>query len=753
MRSQVQRKRLDDDTHKALESKSCFSCCNSGGGGGDGGGGGSSLLGGRSPEGYGGTELRGHPPPLEVGDTVEITRIETHLDHASQDHAVSSRKVLYSRLGSGGGDQASIFDAGKPFVWQNPRYKCVSSAKLHGIRHPDYTGADPHLTGQQLKEGDEVEVLDRVLAFARGGDAPDNREQRAQRLAAVQKLDDAGLIEQATAVGMPWQALQDWKQSGQPVDVLADQVVTAQCRRLRTRIKCQRGWVDEFYTDSTSAGILSRFERTDDAVTFEGKVTRVSERTVDVLCVFDANHSAKLCSGRCMRGGLCPISLRNLLAAAPTVLFLDCVVIFASAMSIYAAMDPVDEEKWILIGEHVIVSFFLLEATVKMMAFGVHGYWSTSWHRLDGMIMIASVLVTCFVDFRRLVEHENVVTESVAYSFDYIHLVLCLRGTRLFRLIDIARRRFKSAGMDKLGMLLTVIMNATQNLGPFIAYLIAVMYVYAIIGIQMFVSSMGTSYMLRPRCISTDASRPPLLVSLTVIVRPQGGTQGLTREVPTNVDDPGDAQNILNPVLEDTDSYNYANAWSYAESTYTSSLKKWGTVHPYYYSDNFDGFGNAVITLIHVMLQNNWSLTHEACVVLVKDRMSEWWVTLYFVSYMWLVPIVCINLLISFMLNFYEEMWAARTEPYKHARESARTGRLTRHDLAFARIQSEADQLRPWTAAVKNSQHLTHKTMGTSACKSLLLLAKCFKSGPPAISLPPSPPVPAHPSPCAVRLQ
>eukprot|EP01048_Picozoa_sp_COSAG05_P014451 COSAG05_NODE_1639_length_4360_cov_2.033795_3_plen_170_part_00 len=49
-------------------------------------------------------------------------------------------------------------------------------------------------------------------------------------------------------------------------------------------------------------------------------------------------------------------------------------------------------------------------------------------------------------------------------------------------------------------------------------------------------------------------------------------------------------------------------------------LQETNTVHSYYYGLNFDSVSNAFVTLLQLLIMNNWHVTHEACVKIVEDN-------------------------------------------------------------------------------------------------------------------------------------
>ena len=614
------------------------------------------------------TDYGSTEPNLENKQVV-VTRLEARMNGDPM------LKILYPA-------SASSNDHGKSFVWLGPRYTCVRKTAIRLA-----ADSEGELPGEHVMPGDVIEVLDRRSAIV-----------AARGAATLKSLS---------------------------VD----------------RLKCTRGWVDERVTEDGGSKTVPNFTRTPGAVTFAGTVTGQQKDgehggTVDVMCEFDRLHfravgkdPRRSCLTRLVTGGLAAKQLRPLMSHGAWKLFVGALTIGSSAALIYGMTNPVADATMLAVVEHMVGGLFMLEMVTAMLAFGIRGYWSTPAHKQDGIVALLTLAVLIYVDCERFYQGRNVVFESeIINQVDTVHIILCLRATRIFRALALAKR-MAPGGVDELGLMVSITVQSILRLGPFMAYLIAVMYVFAIAGIELF-----------------------------------GGPKGLTRAHPHGVDDAAGAFNMSNPVLDSANSYD--NAASYAGASYDSVHRQWGTVHSYYYSDNFDNFPNAMVTLVHVILLNNWSEVHEACIELVKAQsLSVWIPTIYFFAFIWLVPVgtpaplrgpapwpgpasrtspprtaaVIVNLLVSFMIDLYEEMWGARTEPYAAARMAAKNSNLRSADPArtaalraaradrrltaararrsvddvnFNRIQYEADSLRPW------------ETDEVAALKSLMALAE-----------------------------
>ena len=67
---------------------------------------------------------------------------------------------------------------------------------------------------------------------------------------------------------------------------------------------------------------------------------------------------------------------------------------------------------------------------------------------------------------------------------------------------------------------------------------------------------------------------------------------------------------------------------------------------------NFNTFGNAILTLFELMIQNNWHVIADAF-----ERVSNWAVWIYFVTYNISTAVVIINILVAFILDGFITQW------------------------------------------------------------------------------------------------
>ena len=295
----------------------------------------------------------------------------------------------------------------------------------------------------------------------------------------------------------------------------------------------------------------------------------------------------------------------------------------------------------------------------QILAFGALGYLASPWHRFDGFVSICTLVSTLSL---LVVEPRSNVP-----SHRFWAVLKMMRAARVFRLLRIlSSLQLRRDALDKYHLIFSVTSHAAGAMVHFFIYVTAVFYVFAVIGIGCFGGEFGLTQGVSKAC--TDAAQLP------------------------------------NSILKGT---------SYDSATYTSvgrcfndddDNRTWGdernVVHSYYYGLNFDTMGNAYVTLLHMLIMNNWHVTHEACVKIVENNArlcsipsngegrgggwgfesgstmhslcvnvhSKWSVSAYFMIFEFYVAMILINILVSFFLDIYAFVLENYTCHFKQAR-------------------------------------------------------------------------------------
>jgi hypothetical protein len=72
----------------------------------------------------------------------------------------------------------------------------------------------------------------------------------------------------------------------------------------------------------------------------------------------------------------------------------------------------------------------------------------------------------------------------------------------------------------------------------------------------------------------------------------------------------------------------------------------------FYNTSNFNTFGNAILTLFELMIQNNWHVIVDAF-----ERVTNWAVWIFFIFYNISTAVVIINILVAFILDGFITQW------------------------------------------------------------------------------------------------
>jgi hypothetical protein len=437
----------------------------------------------------------------------------------------------------------------------------------------------------------------------------------------------------------------------------------------------------EFKLDWTS-GIPLMWRRQEDIhheqeyVRFAGVVERMnSNGTLSVTCQFDADHqnripwtrldwdndgvSLSLCR-RCLYGGFF-FNLRATLLSPLVNLLIGAMIVASFLMSFFQYAYRTENiaegtnDAWHFAADITFCCFFNTEMILKVLAFGLSGYLASSWHRFDGLISVCTLISTLSL----LLPEGRQNTPSHRH-WEVLKLMRALRVFRLLRLLSaFALRR---DALDKYHLIFSVTSHAGAAMVNFIIYIIAVFSVFTVLGIGMF-----------------------------------GGERGLTRGQSKLCTA---AQDMPNFLLKDT---------GYGQATYISvgrcsdddaDNSTWGdaenVVHSYYYGVNFDTVPSSFVTLLHMLIMNNWHLTHEACVKVFEANavlcsgeeerggyaLSEGWlrsaceslhtkwvVSAYFFTFEFYVALILMNILMSFFLDVYGFVWGNYTAQFKQAKQ------------------------------------------------------------------------------------
>ena len=411
---------------------------------------------------------------------------------------------------------------------------------------------------------------------------------------------------------------------------------------------------DELKLDWSSGVPLVWRRRTDihdaaELVTFTGIVTKVdANECLNIRCIFDeqASSGKRGVWDRFLRGGIYP-PLRKFLLRRDVNAVIISVILISLVLTFYqyeyrSQHTREQQEAWHAV-DYCITFFFVCELIAKILAFGFIGYWQSTWHSVDLLITTATVISTFSLAWTP--------SRSNVPEHRYWMLFKLMRAFRVFRLLRLLSA-LESGAMDKYRLIFAVTTHAAGAMRDFFFYVIVVFYVYSIVGIGLF-----------------------------------GGVNGITQGKSKLCIDSGD---MPNPVLEGT-GFNGASYTSVG-LCYDDRTDKWGdnaqVVSSYYYGMNFDAMSDAFVTLLHMLIMNNWHVTHEACAAVFEDNAklcidyganntlvyavceklhSRWVVSAYFFSFEFYVALVLVNILMSFFLDIYGFMWDKYTEHFEES--------------------------------------------------------------------------------------
>lgn len=392
-------------------------------------------------------------------------------------------------------------------------------------------------------------------------------------------------------------------------------------------------------------------------VTFTGVVTEkfevpkddgTTEISLNIRCDFEQGQ-ARSTWERFKRGGLHP-PLRKFLLRRDVNAFIISVILISLVVTFYQYLYRAEhtreqQARWHTV-DYCITFFFVSELIAKIVAFGFIGYWKSTWHRVDLFITTATVISTFSLAWTP--------SRSNVPEHRYWMLFKLMRACRVFRLLRLlSALGSRKDAMDKYHLIFAVTTHAAGAMRDFFYYVIVVFYIYSIIGIDWF-----------------------------------GGPNGITQGKPKSCIE---SFNMPNPVLEGTgfDGASYTSIGLCYDDNRTDN---WGdkeqVVSSYYYGMNFDDMGDAFVTLLHMLIMNNWHVTHEACVAVFEDNAklcieyganttlyslcdqlhSRWLVSAYFYSFEFYVALVLVNILMSFFLDIYSFMWDKYTEHFRESR-------------------------------------------------------------------------------------
>ena len=391
----------------------------------------------------------------------------------------------------------------------------------------------------------------------------------------------------------------------------------------------------------------------DDAelVTFAGIVTKVDQanESLNIRCIFEkqATSGKRSVWDRFLRGGLYP-PLRKLFLRRDVNAVIIWVILSSLVLTFYQyeyrnQHTREEQEAWHAV-DYCITFFFVCELIAKILAFGFIGYWQSTWHSVDLLITTATVISTFSLAWSP--------SRSNVPEHRYWMLFKLMRAFRVFRLLRLLSA-LESGTMDKYRLIFAVTTHAAGAMRDFFFYVIVVFYVYSIVGIGWF-----------------------------------GGSNGITQAKSKACIDSGD---MPNPVLEGT-GFSGASYTSVGLCYDDSRKDNWGdtsqVVSSYYYGMNFDAMSDAFVTLLHMLIMNNWHVTHEACVAVFEDNArlcieyganttlvyavcenlhSRWVVSAYFFSFEFYVALVLVNILMSFFLDIYGFVWDKYTGHFQES--------------------------------------------------------------------------------------
>eukprot|EP01045_Picozoa_sp_COSAG04_P021874 COSAG04_NODE_2393_length_4214_cov_15.910814_1_plen_1404_part_11 len=199
---------------------------------------------------------------------------------------------------------------------------------------------------------------------------------------------------------------------------------------------------------------------------------------LDVVCDYGDTQRG------CVHGGtlarqLRPIFLRTGCMALQSLLhLLSVVLVVIAAASTELCLDAVGVTEscvagpgaaaWTVLLMCCVVLF--LDMALKVLAFGLSGYWNTKYHRRDGVVTLSNLLGMLFLLFAD--------EESNGWN----RLGRMLVYTRLWSALRIGRQVEQGAASRKLDDTFGLMWRLLCGLGPYAVYLALLLYAYAAIG-------------------------------------------------------------------------------------------------------------------------------------------------------------------------------------------------------------------------------------------------------------------------------
>lgn len=140
-------------------------------------------------------------------------------------------------------------------------------------------------------------------------------------------------------------------------------------------------------------------------------------------------------------------------------------VIFINAALIYAQVAGY-ENKAVIFLDALCTVIFIVEMIIKHLEYGVHGYWSDGWNKLDGTLVIISIpsLITVFFP-------------NVEYGASVLLILRVLRVLRFFRVMHFFPNFSKIVGGFKIAM--------QQSYGVLLSFLIIIV-IFGLLNCSLF---------------------------------------------------------------------------------------------------------------------------------------------------------------------------------------------------------------------------------------------------------------------------
>ena len=280
---------------------------------------------------------------------------------------------------------------------------------------------------------------------------------------------------------------------------------------------------------------------------------------------------------------------------------------------------------------YLFSGLFMLEALLKICAYGCRAYFSSAWNVIDFILALTSVLSVV----------ENVV--QIVYGYDAgigreLRMLRILRALRPLRLVA------KVPGMKIVIESLVATLPAVLNIAAFIAFLHVI---FAIIGMRLFMGTFGSC---------SDAS---------ITTRRQCHAVGAADRV--SHDERVIGLEVLADGTVDGDAYSgrmlrgagggISGALEAAIRTAGSAAPEW--VNPA--AGNFDSFGDATLALFVAMTGDNlpdlaWAAMDARGVDVAPERTDASPAALYFVLWLLVGTFMALNLFVGAIVDKFAEL-------------------------------------------------------------------------------------------------